>query len=78
MQKIRPVVVISSDLLQPISLRIIVPLTTWQEKFINRPFMVKISATSDNGLDRDSAGNVLQVRSLSTERFSSLSRKSVF
>ena len=35
MQKIRPVVVISSDLLQPISLRIIVPITTWQEKFTN-------------------------------------------
>ena len=31
--------------------------------------MVRIDANSENGLDRDSAGNVLQVRSLSTERF---------
>jgi mRNA interferase MazF len=31
--------------------------------------MVKIDANLENGLDRDSAGNVLQVRSLSTERF---------
>ncbi len=31
--------------------------------------MVRINASSENGLDRDSAGNVLQVRSLSTERF---------
>jgi len=69
MQKTRPVVVVSSDLFQPILLRIIIPITTWQEKLIDRPFMVKIPATLDNGLDRDSAGNILQVRSLSTERF---------
>lgn len=69
LQKTRPVVVISSDLFKPISLRIIIPVTTWQPKFINRPFMVKIPATADNGLERESAGNVLQVRSLSTERF---------
>ncbi|MFM7447463.1 MAG: type II toxin-antitoxin system PemK/MazF family toxin [Leptolyngbyaceae cyanobacterium] len=68
-QKTRPVVVISSDVYQPIALRIVIPITTWQEKFIARPFMVKILPTSENGLDRDSAGNVLQVRSVSTERF---------
>lgn len=68
-QKTRPVVVISSDVYQPIALRIVIPITTWQEKFVARPFMVKISPTSENGLDRDSAGNVLQVRSVSTERF---------
>ncbi|WP_088891252.1 type II toxin-antitoxin system PemK/MazF family toxin [Leptolyngbya ohadii] len=68
-QKTRPVVVISSDLFSPIPLRIIIPITSWQEKFGDRPFMVRIDATSENGLDRDSAGNVLQVRSLSTERF---------
>lgn len=31
--------------------------------------MVKISVTSENKLTRDSAGNTLQVRSISTERF---------
>lgn len=68
-QKTRPVVVISSDLFNPIPLKIVIPVTSWQEKFGDRPFMVKIEASSENGLDRDSAGNVLQVRSLSTERF---------
>ncbi len=67
-QKTRPVVIISSDLFSPIPLRIIIPITSWQEKFGDRPFMVRISASSENGLDRDSAGNVLQVRSLSTVR----------
>lgn len=68
-QKTRPVVVISSDLFSPIAIRIVIPITSWQEKFRDRPFMVRMGATSDNGLERDSAGNVLQVRSLSTERF---------
>jgi len=68
-QKTRPVVVISSDIYQPIALRIVIPVTSWQEKFETRPFMVKISSTPENGLDRDSAGNVLQVRNVSTERF---------
>jgi mRNA interferase MazF len=31
--------------------------------------MVRIDATPDNGLNQDSAGNLLQIRSLSTERF---------
>jgi mRNA interferase MazF len=68
-QKTRPVVIISAELFNPIPLRIIIPITSWQEKFSDRPFMVKIEANSDNQLERDSAGNVLQVRSLSTERF---------
>ncbi len=68
-QKTRPVVVISSNTFKTISLRIVIPITSWQDKFIDRPFMVKISATPQNTLERDSAANVLQVRSLSTERF---------
>jgi len=69
MQKTRPVVVISSDFLLSIPMRIIIPITSWQEKFENRPFMVKISATPENNLTADSAGNTLQVRSISTQRF---------
>ena len=68
-QKARPAVVISANFLNRISLRIAVPVTSWQAKFANRPFMVKIDADSQTGLTQDSAGNVLQVRSLSTERF---------
>ncbi|HSM81273.1 MAG TPA: type II toxin-antitoxin system PemK/MazF family toxin [Nodosilinea sp.] len=68
-QKTRPVVVISSNLFGPIPLRIIIPITTWQAKFDSRPFMVKLPATPANGLSQDSAANVLQVRSLSIQRF---------
>jgi mRNA interferase MazF len=63
------VVVIGSNTFNEISLRIIIPLTTWQEKFSARPLMVKTPQSAGNGLDRDSAANVLQVRTISTLRF---------
>ena len=50
-------------------MRIIIPVATWQLKFQNRPFMIPIQRTEENGLDTDSAGNVLQVRSVASERF---------
>ncbi|MBC6430076.1 type II toxin-antitoxin system PemK/MazF family toxin [Nostoc sp. HG1] len=68
-QKTRPAVVISSDMLSSIPMRIIIPVPTWQPKFQNRLFMIPIQRTDENGLDSDSAGNVLQVRSVTTERF---------
>lgn len=52
-----------------IPMRIIIPVATWQSKFQNRPFMIFIHRNEENSLDADSAGNVLQVRSVSTERF---------
>jgi mRNA interferase MazF len=68
-QKTRPVVIISAKIFNSIAMRIVIPVATWQEKFAERPFMVPIAASPERGLDRDSAGNVLQVRSISTERF---------
>lgn len=44
-QKTRPAVVISSDMLSSIPMRIIVPVAAWQPKFQNRPFMIPIQQT---------------------------------
>ena len=68
-KKTRPAIVISSDIFNSTSMRIIVPVAKWQPKFKTRPFMIPITQSSENGLDVDSAGNVLQVRSVTTERF---------
>jgi mRNA interferase MazF len=68
-QKTRPAVVISSEIFSPIPMRIVIPVATWQTKFSDRPFMILIQRTDENGLDSDSAGNVLQVRSVTTQRF---------
>jgi mRNA interferase MazF len=69
-QKTGPAIVVSTEFLRAIPMRIIIPITGWQAKFSDRPFIVNIPTTPATGLDRESAGNVLQVRSLSTERFS--------
>lgn len=68
-KKSRPAVVISSDLFSYTDLRVIIPITEWQDKFMLWPFMVKIVKDVSNGWDRNSAGNVLQVRGVSTQRF---------
>ena len=68
-QKLRPAVVISTDSFNPLKTKLVVPLTTWQERFSNAQWMVKIVADNNNGLDRDSAADALQLRCVSYERF---------
>ena len=68
-QKLRPAVVISTDSFNPLKTKLVVPLTTWQERFSNAQWMVKIVADDTNGLDHDSAADALQLRCVSHERF---------
>lgn len=64
-----PAVIINNDNIRELDLRIIVPITTWKNHFRDKSFLVKINANSRNGLNHGSAANVLQLRSVSTERF---------
>jgi mRNA interferase MazF len=68
-KKLRPAIVISTDSFNPLKTKLVVPLTTWQEKFSNAQWMVKIVADTNNGLDHDSAADALQLRCVSYERF---------
>src|SRR5882724_8781100 len=68
-QKQRPAVVISSDALGKLPLKILAPLTGWKEAFENNLWHVKLVPTSANGLQKHSAVDALQVRSVSTDRF---------
>ena len=68
MRKSRPAVIVSSDLVGVLPLRVIVPLTDWKERYSVAPWMVQIKAASSNGLDKDSAADCFQVRSVSTMR----------
>lgn len=69
-QKTRPAVVLSSDAFAGAPVRLVVPVTTWQDRFTNRPNLVRLDASKQNGLNNASAGDVLQLRCLSLERFS--------
>lgn len=68
LQRDRPAVVVSSPAFDTSPVRIIVPLTTWQDGFAEQLNKFLIPATNRNGLQADSTADFLQVRSVSTER----------
>ncbi|OGO40050.1 MAG: hypothetical protein A2147_07065 [Chloroflexi bacterium RBG_16_57_8] len=68
-RKSRPAVVVSSDAFTPLKTKLVVPLTSWQAKFDDSQWMVRINADPGNGLERDSAADALQLRCVSYDRF---------
>jgi mRNA interferase MazF len=69
MGKVRPAIVVSSDSLGKLQLKLVVPLTSWQVKFAGNLWMVQITATRPNGLTNDSAADTLNTQSVSFSRF---------
>jgi len=72
LQRDRPAAVISSLALDALPVRTVVPLTTWRDRYEGRLNKLRVAASDWNELHPESAADVVQVRSLSTER--SLSR----
>jgi mRNA interferase MazF len=68
-QKKRPAVVMSIRAGYSHRLQIVVPITSWQARFAGDFWMVPILSTPTNGLDKDSAANAFQVKSVSEARF---------
>ena len=68
-QKTRPAVIVNDDAIGILPLRVIVPITAWQERYAVAPWMVRLDPDSENGLDKPSAADALQVRSVSHVRF---------
>jgi mRNA interferase MazF len=67
--KKRPALVVSANSIGILPLRIVVPITSWQEKFANNPWLVKIPHNHANGLSNDSVADTFQVKSISNHRF---------
>lgn len=67
-QKTRQAVIVSSDLIGILPLKVIVPLTEWKERYANAPWMVRIDADDQNCLSKTSAADGLQIRSVSYQR----------
>jgi mRNA interferase MazF len=68
-RKTRPAVVVSSDDLGLLPLKIVVPVTDLKERYLDYPWHVQIEPTRKNGLKKSSSIDCLQCKSLSTERF---------
>lgn len=67
-KKTRPAVIISSDLVGILPLKIIVPFTDWKDRYETAVWMVRIDPESNNGLSKPSASDGLQIRSVSQQR----------
>ena len=52
-----------------LSLKVVVPLTKWQDRYTERKWMVSLEPTTENGLNKRSAADSFQVKSISTKRF---------
>lgn len=69
-RKTRPAVTISSDAVGSLPVRLVVPFTGWRSHFEDNLWHVQIPPTEQNGLDKKSAADALQARSVDTARFS--------
>jgi len=68
-KKSRPAVILNIDEIGVLPLRVIVPITTWKDHYSIAPWLVQIQPNKTNGLEKISAVDTFQIRSLSTERF---------
>lgn len=67
-RKTRPAVIISSDLIGILPLKVVVPLTDWKDRYSTALWMVRIDPQETNGLNKPSAADALQIRSISELR----------
>jgi mRNA interferase MazF len=67
-KKTRPAVIISSDLVGILPLKIVVPFTDWKDRYTSAAWMVCVEPDPQNGLSKTSAADGLQVRSVSHQR----------
>ncbi|RJX27174.1 MAG: type II toxin-antitoxin system PemK/MazF family toxin [Dethiobacter sp.] len=67
--KERPCVVVSSDVIGKLPLKLVVPITGWDDRYENSPWHVKLEPDSLNCLDKPSTADAYQVRSVAVERF---------
>jgi mRNA interferase MazF len=68
-KKVRPAVVISSDSVGKLPIKLIAPITDWKTYFSANFWHVKIESNSINRLNKASAIDTLQLRGVDLQRF---------
>jgi mRNA interferase MazF len=69
MQKQRFAVVVNSDRVARLPLRLVAPLTGWSPHYADALHLVPISPEAGTGLTKPSAADTMQLRGLAVERF---------
>ena len=67
--KTRPAIVVNVDEVGNLALRMVVPVTGWDNRYERFPWLVRIKAGRRNGLTKESVADAFQAKSLSLERF---------
>ena len=68
-KKTRPAVIVSDDAVGILPLKVIVPVTDWNDRYSIAPWMVRLEPSAENGLTKTSAADAFQVRSVFQKRF---------
>ena len=68
-KKTRPAVIISSDSIGILPVRLIAPITGWDDRYSGNIWHILITSDTTNNLSKSSAVDVLQVRGVDTARF---------
>ena len=68
-RKTRPVVVVSSNAVGVLPIKLVAPLTEWKIYFERKIWLVKVIPDSENGLAKPSAVDALQLRGVDEQRF---------
>ena len=68
-QKTRPVVVVNSDAIGALPIKLVAPITEWMDYMARNIWHVKIVPDALNGLAKPSAVDTLQLRGVDTKRF---------
>ena len=67
-RKTRPAIIVSSDLVGILPLKVIVPFTEWKDRYAQAPWMVRIDPDEQNGLSKTSVADALQIGSVTQQR----------
>ena len=68
-RKTRPVVIVNSDAIGILPIRLIAPITEWKDYFAGNVWHVKLEPNATNGLTKPSVVDTLQLRGIDTSRF---------
>jgi mRNA interferase MazF len=68
-KKSRPAIIVNDDAIGILPLKVIVPVTEWKEHYAAAPWLVRLLPDGENGLEKPSAADAFQVRSVSQRRF---------
>lgn len=68
-RKRRPAVVVSSDAIGKLPLKLVAPITEWKPAFAGNVWHVRLEPDGQNGLTKESAVDALQIRGMDVQRF---------